>query len=186
MSGASALGVSIRWPPTPPVAFYPSARRGRKRPPALFHGEALASIGSVARVTLQSRPPDQPSGAEIAHPGQLSAVKPWNGTPGTRVEVRHLFYNVPVRRKFLRGQATEMSHLSEVFVRLALSHLRLHLTLRHNGKMVYEVPATAGLLDRIGLFFGREVSEHISPVEAEQATAGPWSGDGGTGQRHWS
>ena len=136
-----------------------------------FRGEALASIGSIARVTLQSRPPEQPSGSEIAcHGGQLSVVKPWNGTPGTRIEVRHLFYNVPVRRKFLRGQATEMSHLSEVFVRLALSHLRLHLTLRHNSKLVYEVPASAGLLDRIGLFFGREVREQLYPVEAE---AGP-------------
>ena len=158
-----------------------------------FRGEALASIGSIARVTLQSRPPDQPSGAEIAcHGGTLSVVKPWNGTPGTRVEVRHLFYNVPVRRRFLRGQATEMSHLSEVFVRLALSHLRLHLTLRHNGKPVYEVPATAGLLDRIGLFFGRELREQLYPVEAEQGpiTLGGYVADpacdrGGPGTQHF-
>ncbi|HKB38691.1 MAG TPA: DNA mismatch repair endonuclease MutL, partial [Gemmataceae bacterium] len=88
--------------------------------------------------------------------------------PGTRIEVRHLFYNVPVRRRFLRGPTTEMNHLSEVFVRLALSHLRLHLTLRHNGKVVYEVPASAGLLDRIGLFFGKEVREQLFAVEAEQ------------------
>src|SRR5262252_2383323 len=134
-----------------------------------FRGEALASIGSIARVLLQSRPPDQPSGAEITcHGGTLSAVRPWNGTPGTRLEVRHLFYNVPVRRKFLRGPATEMGHLSEVFVRLALAHLRLHLALRHNGKAVYEVPASAGLLDRIGLFFGKEVREQLYAVEAEQ------------------
>jgi DNA mismatch repair protein MutL len=69
-----------------------------------FRGEALASVGSIAKVVLQSRPPDQPAGAEICcHGGELSAVRPWNGAPGTRVEVRHLFYNVPVRRKFLRG-----------------------------------------------------------------------------------
>src|SRR5438067_6006985 len=62
-----------------------------------FRGEALASIGGVARVALQSRPPDQPAGAEITcHGGQLSPVRPWNGSPGTRLEVRHLFYNVPV------------------------------------------------------------------------------------------
>src|SRR5215467_9056376 len=134
-----------------------------------FRGEALASIGSIAKVLLQSRPPDAPAGAEITcHGGTLSAVRPWNGSPGTRIEVRHLFYNVPVRRRFLRGPATEMNHLSEVFVRLALSHLRLHLTLRHNGKVVYEVPASAGLLDRIGLFFGKEVREQLFAVEAEQ------------------
>src|SRR5947209_4016365 len=67
-----------------------------------FRGEALASVGSVAQVRLQSRPAGQAAGAEIAcQGGQLSAVRPWNGAPGTRVEVRHLFYNVPVRRKFL-------------------------------------------------------------------------------------
>src|SRR5262245_5419262 len=136
-----------------------------------FRGEALASIGSIAKVLLQSRPPDTPAGAEITcHGGHLSAVRPWNGSPGTRIEVRHLFYNVPVRRRFLRGPTTEMNHLSEVFVRLALSHLRLHLTLRHNGKVVYEVPASAGLLDRIGLFFGKEVREQLFAVEAEQDT----------------
>src|SRR5262249_7494674 len=129
-----------------------------------FRGEALASVGSVAQVLLQSRPAGQAAGAEVScKGGQLSAVKPWNGAPGTRVEVRHLFYNVPVRRKFLRGPATEMGHLSEVFVRLALSHLRLHLTLRHNGRVVYEVPDSAGLLDRVGLFFGREVRERLYP-----------------------
>src|SRR5262245_20529724 len=134
-----------------------------------FRGEALASIGSIAKVLLQSRPPDTPAGAEITcHGGHLSAVRPWNGSPGTRIEVRHLFYNVPVRRKFLRGPATEMNHLSEMFVRLALAHLRLHLTLRHNGKVVYEVPASAGLLDRIGLFFGKDVREQLYAVEAEQ------------------
>src|SRR2546422_7792438 len=62
-----------------------------------FRGEALASIGGVSQVLLQSRPPDQPCGSEVAcHGGQLSAVKPWNGSPGTRIEVRHLFFNVPV------------------------------------------------------------------------------------------
>src|SRR5436305_4207084 len=63
-----------------------------------FRGEALASVGGVAHLTLQSRPPDQPHGAELTcHGGQLAPVRPWNGSPGTRVEVRHLFYNTPVR-----------------------------------------------------------------------------------------
>jgi DNA mismatch repair protein MutL len=134
-----------------------------------FRGEALASISSIAQVRLQTRTPSQQSGSEITcHGGQLSAVKPWNGSPGTRIEVRHLFYNVPVRRRFLKGPATEMSHLSEVFIRLALSHLGLHLTLRHNNKTVYEVPGTAGLLDRIGLFFGKQLREQLYAVEGEE------------------
>src|SRR5438034_569572 len=118
-----------------------------------FRGEALASISGVAQVTLQSRPPDSTDGAELTcHGGELSAVRPWNGSPGTRIEVRHLFYNTPVRRKFLRTTATEVGHVCEAVTRLALAYPTLHLVLRHNGKMVHDVPATAGLLDRIGLF----------------------------------
>src|SRR5262249_32645075 len=108
-----------------------------------FRGEALASIAGVAQVTLQSRPAGQSSGAEITcFGGELSAIRPWNGAEGTRIEVRHLFYNTPVRRKFLRTTATEMGHICEIFTRLALAHHELHLTLRHNGKDVYEVPAS--------------------------------------------
>lgn len=127
-----------------------------------FRGEALASIGGVAQVTLQSRPAGQARGAEVVcHGGQLSPVRPWNGTPGTRVDVRHLFFNTPVRRKFLRTPATEAGHVAEVFTRAALAEPGLHLTLRHNDRQVYEVPRSAGLLDHIGLFFGAEVRDRL-------------------------
>jgi len=136
-----------------------------------FRGEALASIGGVAQVSLQSRPADQPSGAEIAcHGGQLSEIRAWNGSTGTRIEVRHLFFNTPVRRKFLRTMGTELSHLSEIFTRLSLSYPNVHWTLRHNGKPVYEVPASATLIERIRLFFGKEISERLYEVHAD---AGP-------------
>jgi DNA mismatch repair protein MutL len=134
-----------------------------------FRGEALASIGGVARVTLQSRPPESADGAELTcHGGELSAVRPWNGSPGTRIEVRHLFYNTPVRRKFLRTTATEIGHVCEAVTRLGLAVPGLHLVLRHNGKLVYEVPATAGLLDRITLFFGSEVANSLYQLESGQ------------------
>lgn len=133
-----------------------------------FRGEGLASIGSVAQVTLQSRPAGHDRGAEVrCNGGKLSEVKVWNGAPGTRIEVRQLFFNTPVRRKFLRGASTEMGHVSEVFTRLALSQLSLHLTLRHNGRLVHEVPGSAGLLDRIALFFGEELRRKLIMVEAE-------------------
>jgi DNA mismatch repair protein MutL len=122
-----------------------------------FRGEALASIGSIAQVTLQSRPAEQPFGAEMTcHGGQLSPVRTWNGTPGTRIEVRHLFYNTPARRKFLKAAGPEMGPVSESFTRLALAQLGVHWTLRHNGRLVYEATSTMGLLDRIGMFFGAE------------------------------
>src|SRR5262249_5184722 len=134
-----------------------------------FRGEALASIGGVAQVTLQSRPAKQACGAEITcHGGDLSALRAWHGSPGTPPQGRPLFSNTPARRKFLRTTTTEMGHLCEAFTRLALSHPKLHLTLRHNGKSVYEVPASAGLVDRLGLFFGAEVRDRLYPVEAIQ------------------
>jgi len=73
-----------------------------------------------------------------------------------------------VRRKFMRTTATEMGHISEIFTRLALSGTGLQLSLTHNGKQVYEVPASTSLLDRIGLFFGKEVSDKLYAVEAKQ------------------
>jgi DNA mismatch repair protein MutL len=136
-----------------------------------FRGEALASIAGVAQVTLQSRPLIQPTGAEFSsHGGELSPVRAWNGTAGTRIEVRHLFYNTPVRRKFLRTTATEMGHICEVFTRLALAHTELHLVLRHNGKDVYEVPSSAGLLERLGLFFGAEVRDQIYAIDSRHGS----------------
>src|SRR4029434_9312125 len=86
-----------------------------------FRGEALASIGGVARVTMQSRPADAAVGAEVVcDGGTLTPAKVWNGTPGTRIEVQHLFFNTPVRRKFLRTAATEVGHICEVVTRIAL------------------------------------------------------------------
>ena len=132
-----------------------------------FRGEALASIAGVAKVTLQSRPPAHASGCEVRCDGcDLSAPRPWNGSPGTRIEVRHLFFNVPVRKKFLKSVATELGHVCETVTRLALGNPGLHLVLRHNGRLVYEVPASAGLTDRIGLFFGREVSELLYELDS--------------------
>jgi DNA mismatch repair protein MutL len=137
-----------------------------------FRGEALASIGGVAQVLLQSRATGQPSGAEMTcHGGVMAPVRAWNGAPGTRLEVRHLFFNTPVRRKFLRTTSTEMGHVCEAFTRVALAQPALHLTLRHNAKQVYEVPASAGLLDRIGLFFGADVRDKLYPLQAQQGPA---------------
>ncbi|HEV3385129.1 MAG TPA: DNA mismatch repair endonuclease MutL, partial [Gemmata sp.] len=132
-----------------------------------FRGEALASIGGVARVTLQSRTHDRESGSELhCDGGELSPIRPWNGAPGTRIEVRHLFFNVPVRKKFLKSVATELGHVCETVTRIALANPDLHITLRHNGKLVYEVPASAGLADRISLFFGGDVRDALYELDS--------------------
>jgi len=131
-----------------------------------FRGEALASIAGVGKVTLQSRQHDQPCGAELhSDGGALSSLKPWNGSPGTRIEVRHLFFNVPVRKRFLKSMATELGHVCETVTRIALANPALHITLRHNGKLVYDIPASAALQDRIGLFFGAEIRDALYEID---------------------
>jgi DNA mismatch repair protein MutL len=137
-----------------------------------FRGEALASIAGVAQVTLQSRPTDEQVGAElVSNGGDLSGVRVWNGASGTRIEVRHLFFNTPVRRKFMRTASTEMGHICEIFTRIALAKPGIHLTLKHNGKNVYEVSSTMDLLERIGLFFGKEVRDQLYAIDAQQGPA---------------
>ncbi|MBI3411697.1 MAG: DNA mismatch repair endonuclease MutL, partial [Planctomycetes bacterium] len=137
-----------------------------------FRGEALASIGGIAQVSLQSRPAAEMIGAEVTcHGGQISEPRAWNGTAGTRIEVRHLFYNTPVRRKFLRTAGTETGHICEIYTRLALARPGLHVTLTHNGKSVYEVAGDTDLLDRIGLFFGAEIKDQLYGIDACQGPA---------------
>ena len=135
-----------------------------------FRGEALASIGGVAQVTLQSRPPELLAGAEMTcHGGDLSAVRAWNGSPGTRIEVRHLFYNTPVRRKFLRSHGHRGGpHQRGAEPLGPVAPRPPHLTLRHNGKLVQEVPLTARLARPGDLFFGAEVCGSLYPVEASE------------------
>ena len=136
-----------------------------------FRGEALASIAGVSQVTLQSRPAERRKVRQIAcHGGVFSEVKPWQGGVGTRIEVRQLFFNTPVRRKFLRTPGTEIGHICEICTRIALARPNLHLALRHNDKNVHEVPAGAKLHERIRMFFGEEISDKLYAVDA---AAGP-------------
>lgn len=135
-----------------------------------FRGEAMASIGGVARVSIQSRAAGRPEGSEIfCDGGTLSSPRPWNGATGTRVEVKHLFFNTPVRKKFLRTIPTEMGQVVDTVTRLALAKPDLHLMLRHNGRQVHEIPANFGLINRIGLFFGKEIRDALIEVPGEQA-----------------
>ncbi len=134
-----------------------------------FRGEALASIGSVAQVQIQSRTAQSEQGAQIrCAGGQLGAVEVWNGRPGTRIEVRHLFYNIPARRKFLKTVPTEMGHISEAVIRLALGFPHLGIRLNHNERDVYSLTAQTPLEERITRFFGEEVGDKLVSVEAEQ------------------
>jgi DNA mismatch repair protein MutL len=133
-----------------------------------FRGEALASIAEVSRFRIRSRQHDQPTGAEIeVLAGVPGPARPCGCPVGTLIEVRDLFGNTPVRRRFLRQPSTEFGHVSEQFTRIALAHPRLHLVLRHNDRPVYELPAAEKLLDRISLFFGDDLARNLIWVESE-------------------
>ncbi|WP_140720129.1 DNA mismatch repair endonuclease MutL [Pseudomonas sp. Hp2] len=100
-----------------------------------FRGEALPSIASVSRFTLASRRPQDEHGAALqVEGGKVGEVAPRAHAPGTTVEVRELFYNVPARRKFLRAERTELGHIEEWLRSLALARPDVELRVSHNGK----------------------------------------------------
>ncbi len=108
-----------------------------------FRGEALASISSVSRLTLTSRPATQEQAWAAYSEGRDMAVKlqPTAHPIGTSVEVLDLFFNTPARRKFLRTEKTEFTHIDELLKRIALSRFDVTINVRHNGKMVRQYRA---------------------------------------------
>ncbi|QDU88074.1 DNA mismatch repair protein MutL [Pirellulimonas nuda] len=138
-----------------------------------FRGEALASIAEVSRFVMRSRTADAASGAELrVHGGVAEGVAPAGCPVGTTIEVRDLFYNVPVRQKFLRTPGTEIGHITEAMSRIALAAPQTHFTLSHNGRVVHDLPGlpTSELphwRERIGRLFGDEIAAALVPVESE-------------------
>ncbi|MCM2330032.1 MAG: DNA mismatch repair endonuclease MutL [Pseudomonas sagittaria] len=131
-----------------------------------FRGEALASISSVARLTLTSRRRGTPQAWQVEAEGRdmQPRVQPAAHPDGTTVEVRDLFFNTPARRKFLRAEKTEFDHLQEVIKRLALTHFEVGFHLRHNGKSVLSLHPAADETSR-----ARRVASVCGPAFLEQA-----------------
>jgi DNA mismatch repair protein MutL len=131
-----------------------------------FRGEALASIGAVSQARIVSRPPSETAGAEVAAVGgDIGPTAPAGAPPGTLVEVRNLFYNAPVRARFLKKTATEFGHIAEMATRIALANAAIHFTLVHNGTTVLDLPAVDDLRERLAAVFGRDLVEHLGRVE---------------------
>ncbi len=131
-----------------------------------FRGEALASIAEVSRFLLRSRPRAEDGGAELeVVGGRIGVVAPCGTPPGTTIEIRQLFYNTPVRRKFLRTPQTEMGHVTEAFTRIALAFPNLHFSLQHNQRSVHDLPPVGSWRERIACFFGLEVADALIPIE---------------------
>ncbi len=133
-----------------------------------FRGEALASIAEVSHFKIRSRVHEENVGSEMSVIcGDRSEIRPTGCAPGTQIEIRQLFCNTPVRRKFLKKSATEFGYISEQFTRVALASPRLQLSLTHNGKNVYRLPANQELRERLILFHGSQTVDKLIPVEAE-------------------
>ncbi len=133
-----------------------------------FRGEALASVAAVSRFHLRTRRAGLSTGCELrVEGGEIRSLQECGCPEGTRIEVHNLFYNTPARRRFLRKPSTEFGRISEQFSRIALANPRLHMVLRHNDRMVYELPGSASQEDRIRRFFGSELCDKLIAVESE-------------------
>ena len=137
-----------------------------------FRGEALASISSVARLTMTSRPATQDQAWAAYSEGRDMAVKlqPAAHPIGTSVEVLDLFFNTPARRKFLRTEKTEFTHIDELLKRIALSRFDVTINLRHNGKMIRQYRAAKTEIQaekRIAAVCGNAFVRHMLKIELE-------------------
>lgn len=135
-----------------------------------FRGEALPSIGAVARLRIVSRRAESDVGhAILVEAGTAGAPTPCAAPPGTAVEVRDLFYCVPARRKFLKTNATETGHLTEQLARIALAQPAVAFTLTQARRLLHRLPAAGDRLARIADFFGGDVTDGLLRVERRSA-----------------
>lgn len=133
-----------------------------------FRGEALASIAEISHLTLRSRVAASDSGYELRAQGSdRESIRPCAMDIGTTIEVRHLFFNTPVRRKFMKTPSTEMGHVLEAFTRVALAFPNVHMILRSNDRLQYDLPPTSRWADRIRAFFSDEIADALISVEHE-------------------
>ncbi|MBY0438724.1 MAG: DNA mismatch repair endonuclease MutL, partial [Burkholderiales bacterium] len=140
-----------------------------------FRGEALASIASVADLTLASRTADARHGWRIGHMGATGAgsdagaqVGPAAIAPGTRIEALDLFFNTPARKRFLKSEQTEYAHCEEAVHRIALAHPGVGFRLTHNGKPMLRL-APQGRAERIVALLGSDFADAAIPIEERTA-----------------
>ncbi|MCJ8320153.1 MAG: DNA mismatch repair endonuclease MutL [Colwellia sp.] len=144
-----------------------------------FRGEALASISSVSRLTLTSKPAAQETAWQASAAGRDMEVKvqPAAHPDGTTIEVKDLFFNTPARRKFLRTDKTEFTHIDEVVRRIALARFDVTFILTHNGKIVRQYRAAkdkSQYAKRVAMVCGKAFIEHAVEVDCHHDTLHLW------------
>ena len=132
-----------------------------------FRGEALPSIAAVSEVELRTRTADSETGTMVLiKASEIEQVEPCVCPKGSSFTVRNLFYNVPARRKFLKGNQTEFSHILTEIERVSLAHPEVSFELTHQGEQVLSLPVSA-VKQRIVNLFGRKMNESLLPVDVE-------------------
>ncbi|NOZ21044.1 MAG: DNA mismatch repair endonuclease MutL [Planctomycetes bacterium] len=127
-----------------------------------FRGEALPSIGAISQAKIISRLRGNATGAEVEmNGGEIGAIKARGAPEGTTVEVRNLFFNVPVRRKFLKAASTEMGHINEALTRIALCYPRVRFNLYHNDRSALSLPQVEEPAERIAGLFGKDLAHDL-------------------------
>ena len=134
-----------------------------------FRGEALAAIASVSRLTLTTRQQSELGATRVTIAGGRDLAVTEVGAPvGTAVEVSDLLWNVPARLKFLKGEATEASHVTELVARVAMAHPELHLRLRHNGRVALDTPPDRDGFARAHALLGARIATRMVPTSGEE------------------
>jgi DNA mismatch repair protein MutL len=133
-----------------------------------FRGEALPSIASVSRLTLETRAAEEDAGTlvEIAG-GNILRVEEAGLPTGTTITLRDLFFNTPARRKFLKSEQTELSHIAALVTHYALAHPTKHFELHSATQALLIAPAVANAADRLFQIFGKDTSNYMLPTTAE-------------------
>jgi DNA mismatch repair protein MutL len=138
-----------------------------------FRGEALPSIASVSRFRLATREPGALAGTEIlVNGGRIEAVRDSGEAPGTLIEARSLFYNLPARRKFLRAEATEAAHLETQIQLLAIAHPAVRFVYLRDGHTVFQLPSVNRLLDRIRDLAGEPAALELAELTGRSTAEG--------------
>ena len=131
-----------------------------------FRGEALASIGAVAHLKIQSRTPDASAGAEIEmHGGETERAKPVGTAVGTAVQVANLFYNVPARRKFLKAETTEKRWISTLVSRYAMAYPQIQFKLEQDRHLALETSGKGNAREVITQVFGLEIGRALIEID---------------------
>ena len=133
-----------------------------------FRGEALPSIASVSKFRLATREPGALTGTEvIINGGKMASVRDCGEPPGTQIEVRSLFFNIPARRKFLRSESTEFSHLEQTVRVQAVAHPGVRFALVHNERLLFQLPATHDLRERVRGLAGADLAGRLLEIEPQ-------------------